>query len=99
MEKGCCIEMNLTFLGIGYILLGFGLVREERIMDLKSMHQNFIMVLVTCELQCNLFLNFFVVFIPCTDNDKSVIITQQMDKSVIITQQMHVLSMYTVTLH
>lgn len=81
--------MNLTFLGIGYILLAFGLVREERIMDLKSMHQNFIMVLVTCELQCNLFLNFFfVVFILCTDNDKSVIITQQM----------HVLSMYTVTL-
>ena len=25
---GYCIEINLTFLGMGYILLGFGLVRE-----------------------------------------------------------------------
>lgn len=25
---GYCIEISLTFLGMGYILLGFGLVRE-----------------------------------------------------------------------
>jgi hypothetical protein len=41
---------------------------------------------VTSFLNCML---FFKVFVPCTDNDKSIIITQQM----------HILCMYTVTLH
>ena len=49
------------------------------------------MALVTYELQCNFFFKLYVifmVFIPCTDNDKSIIIIQQM----------HILCMYTVTL-
>jgi hypothetical protein len=50
VEMGYCTEINLTFLGMGYILLGFGLVREywdsilreERIINIKSVHQNFL---------------------------------------------------------
>jgi hypothetical protein len=77
---GYCIEINLTFLGMEYVLLGFGLVREywdgtwnlsflepsgppqacngtavpftqreERIINLKSMHQN--VLYGTCNLR------------------------------------------------
>jgi len=66
---------------------------EARIINLESTRQNFLCG--TCKLHLNYsvtsFLNcmlFLMVFIPCSDHDKSLIITQQM----------HILCMYTVTL-